>query len=583
MKIILLPFCLIALAGCGSRETPPAEPKTAGVKRAEAPRFRDATAEAGLNFQHFTGATGEFYFPEMVGPGVALFDYDGDGDLDVYLTQGNFLDPSKTMADAKFPMPAGWNPGNRLFRNELIPQGRLHFTDVTTQAGVGYVGYGMGVAVGDYDNDGRPDLYVTNFEHNVLYHNTGDGTFTDVTARAGVDDGMWSTSAAFVDYDRDGDLDLFVVHYVEFTRKGNPRCTGVVGQRDYCGPQVFQPLSARLYRNDGSGKFTDVTARAGLPTAFGAGLGVVCADFDGDGWPDVYVANDGNANQLWRNKKNGTFEDIALSSGVAFSADGKPQAGMGVSAGDFDNDGDEDLFVTNLTTETNNLFVNDGKGIFRDAIMEYGMAASSLRMTGFGAEFFDFDNDGFLDLFVANGAVFAPASLRGRPYPYDQKNQLFRNLMGKKFEDLTESSGPVFQLSEVGRGAAFGDMDNDGDIDIVVSNNNGPTRLVLNEIGSRLPSLSVELKGVKNNRMGIGARVGLVRQGRPIVWRRAHTDGSYLTANDIRVHFGLGAEPPVDSLAVIWPNGRSEVWKRLEGTTRILLREGTGSPFQEKR
>src|SRR5262245_61882941 len=278
--------------------------------------FREVAAEVGLKFSHFNGSTGEFYMPEIMGAGVALFDYDGDGDLDVYLVQGALLDPAKKMSEAKFPPPSPWAPGARLFRNELIPNGKLRFTDVTAQAGVGHVGYGMGVAVGDYDNDGDLDLYVTNFGSNVLYRNNGNGTFTDVTVEAGVDDPRWRPSAAFWDDDRAGDRDLFVPNYFDFTLKGNKRCYAPTGEADYCAPPAYRPAPARLFRNQGDGKFVDVTQTSGIGSAFGPGLGVTCADFNNDGWVDIYVANDGAANLLWVNKGDGTFEEAGVMGGA---------------------------------------------------------------------------------------------------------------------------------------------------------------------------------------------------------------------------------------------------------------------------
>ena len=339
------------------------------------PIFQEVAEKAGMKFSHFIGATGEFFFPENMGSGVALFDYDGDGDLDVYFLQGALLDANKSLKDFLFPPPSDDPPCNQLFRNQLVEEGRLRFADVTRQAGVGAEGYGMGAAVGDYDNDGNLDLYVTNFGPNVLYRNNGNDSFTDVTAQAGVDDVRWSAGAAFLDYDLDGDLDLFVTNYLDFTVKGNRKCPGPGGVgRDYCAPSVYQPLPDRLFRNQGNGEFTDITIAAGIGTAFGRGLGVVCADFDADGWIDIYVTNDGSANQLWINQGNGTFEDIALMSGTAYNANGAAEAGMGVTAGDFDNDGDKDLFMTHLTAESHTFYVNDGAANFHDATIRSGMA-----------------------------------------------------------------------------------------------------------------------------------------------------------------------------------------------------------------
>jgi hypothetical protein len=540
--------------------------------------FREAAEEVGLKFHHFNGAIGQYYMPEIMGAGVALFDYDNDGDLDVYLVQGTMLDPTQDPRLAKFPPAPDWKPGNRLFRNLLSETGKLAFVDVTEKAGVGHIGYGMGVAVGDYDNDGFQDLYVTNFGRNVLFHNNGDGTFTDVTAQAGVDDARWSASAAWVDYDCDGRLDLFVANYLDFTVKGNKRCFLSTGERDYCTPKMYQPVPARLFHNRGDGTFEDVTEKAGIGAAVGPGLGVVCADFNGDGWPDIYVANDGAAAYLWVNQRNGTFKESGLLSGTAYNADGAPQAGMGVTCADFDNDGDDDILKTNLTNEGCNLYVNDGHGNFYDASAERGLLQTTLPYTGFGTEWFDYDNDGHLDLFVANGAVNRIASLRGSPYPFDQINQLFHNEGdGKKFREVTGVAGPALAISEVSRGAAFGDIDNDGAIDVVITNNNGPARLLLNQTRflNRNHWLLVRLEAANGNRFAIGARVE-VRQGGRKLTRRAHTDSSYLSANDVRVHFGLGEDPRMDGLIVHWPDGRSEAWDRIQADQIVTIRQGTG-------
>ena len=538
--------------------------------------FLESAQQVGLNFTHFIGATGEFFLPENMGSGVALIDYDNDGDLDVYFLQGALLDPQKQLADSRFPTPEA-PPRNRLFRNQLTEKGTLTYTDVTQTAGVGDTGYGMGAAVGDYDNDGDLDLYVTNFGANVLYRNNGDGTFATAKGAAGANDSRWSTSASFFDYDRDGDLDLFVTNYVDFTVKGNRPCASPVGERDYCAPSVYQPLPDRLFRNQGDGSFSDVSLQAGIGAAFGRGLGASCTDFDGDGWIDIYVANDGSANQLWLNQGNGTFEDVALLAGAAYNGEGAAEAGMGVATGDCDNDGDEDIFVTHLNHESHTLYRNEGRFDFRDVTIQSGLGAIR-NYTGFGTEWFDYDNDGWLDLFVANGAVYLIPSQRHEPYPYHEVNQLFHNRADGRFEDATRQAGQALGLSEVSRGAAFGDIDNDGDVDIVVANNNGSARLLLNQsFGHHW--LLVGLEGVQSNRHGIGARVGLFRQGRKPLWRRVHSDGSYLSAGDLRVHFGLGPRSDQKSIVVQWPGGRIERWSELEADRILTLREGSGDPW----
>ena len=433
------------------------------------PLFIEAAAETGLLFTHINGATGQFYLPEVMGSGVALFDYDNDGDLDVFLVQGGALVPNGETGPAT----------SRLFRNDLtIAAGgkrTLHFTDVTDAAHAGVRSYGMGVAVGDYDNDGFLDLFVTGFGSTTLLHNNGNGTFTDVTKQAGVGDTQWTTSAAFLDYDRDGYLDLFVARYVDFTLAANKQCNDSAGARDYCSPRAFRPVPDRLFRNDGRGGFADVTEAAGIARAFGNGLGVATGDYNGDGWLDLYVANDGTPNQLWINHRDGRFVDEGLLSGAAVNAAGNPEGSMGIASGDFDLDGDEDLFVTNIVRESSVLYVNDGRGNFEDARARSGLGGLTAAFTGFGTDWIDYDNDGWPDLFVANGAVNIVESLRGEPLPYRMKNQLFRNSGNGRFEETSAAAGPAFARAEMGRGAAFGDIDNDGDVDIVVTKTADPS------------------------------------------------------------------------------------------------------------
>jgi hypothetical protein len=541
------------------------------------PLFRDGAAATGLDFYLYGGPTREHYMPEIIGAGVALFDYDNDGDLDVYLLQGGLLNPS---VKPLFPPPPGWKPGNRLFRNMLSETGQLRFVDVTEKAGVGYVGYGMGVAVGDYDGDGYQDLYVTNFGRNVLYHNNGDGTFTDVTRQAGVDNPRWNTSAAWVDYDGDGRLDLFVCNYVDFTVAGSKRCYAPAGELDYCSPRAYDPLPSRLFHNLGNGKFEDVTAASGIGSKSGYGLGVICADFNQDGRVDIYVANDSAANYLWLNQGDGTFKEGALEAGLAYSSDGLAKAGMGLGADDIDNDGHLEVIVTNLTGEGVTLFRSDGQGMYDDDTAQFGLAQSTFGTTGYGTGFFDYDNDGLMDLFIANGAMTIIESVRARPqgiYPYAEKNQLFHNQgAGKGFLEVTDVAGAALERVEVSRGAAFGDINNDGAVDIVVTNENGPARLLLNEAGWQGHWLLVRLEAAEGNRFGMGAEVGVFRRGQATLWRRAHTDGSMLSASDIRVHFGLGSSPRADAVVVRWPGGPSEKWEQVKANQIVTLRKGSG-------
>jgi hypothetical protein len=542
---------------------------------APVPLFSDIATDVGLRFLHVTGATGDHFMPEIMGAGAALLDYDNDGDLDVYAIQGTALDPGKP---SLFPPPAGFKPGNRLFRNLLSPAGKLQFVDVTESAGVGHIGHGMGAATGDYDNDGFLDLYVTNVGRNVLYHNSGDGTFADVTGKAGVDDARWSTSAAFLDYDSDGFLDLFVGNYLDFTAQGNKHCHAPTGEPDYCTPMAYKPVPSRLFHNRGNGTFIDVTESSGIGSSYGPALGVLCADFNGDGRTDIFVANDTAANRLWVNQGAGTFREAALESGVAYNADGRVKAGMGVTAEEVDDDGTLTLLVTNLTREGATLFRGNRKDLFEDVTSHHGLATPTFGFTGFGTSWFDYDNDGRLDLFIANGAVTIVESLRAQPYPYGQSNLLFHNDGRQRFSDVSHEAGPAFSRIDVGRGVAIGDIDNDGAVDVLVTNNNGPMRLLHNEIGTRQHWLEVRLVGTKSNRSGIGARVALLRDGAAPRWRRAHTDSSYLSASDVRVHFGLGTRDDVRGLVVQWPDGSSEMWDDVKPDRLVVLRQGTGTP-----
>ena len=569
----------VLLVACASPPPgPPTDQSATGAQPADRV-FEDVAAETGIDFRHFDGASGRYHLPEIMGAGAALFDYDGDGDLDVYLVQGTTLD---TEADGSgSASAAGQTPRNRLFENDLADSGVLRFRDVTDAAGVGDDGYGMGVAVGDYDNDGHIDLYVTCVGSNVLYRNNGDGTFTNVTASAGADDQRWSTSASFLDYDRDGDLDLFVANYVDFAPLNYRDCYDEDGSRAYCAPAVHRPVPDRLFRNDGDGTFTDVSGSAGVLGAFGRGLGVLATDLDGDTWVDIYVANDADANQLWRNNGDGTFTDIALLSGTAYNAEGRPEAGMGVTAADFDRDGDLDLFVSHLTRESNTLYRAESPGVFRDVTSRFDLATNSLLYTGFGCAWFDYDNDGWLDLFVANGAVEAQPSVPNR---FGQRNQLYRGTGGGRLEEVPGDPGSPLELIEVSRGAAFGDVDNDGDIDIVVTNNNGPARLYLNTVGAEKRSLLVRLEGDGINRHVTGARIAVFVGSQDPLWRHLQPGGSYLSASDRRVHFGLGDATldEVNQIGVIWPDGRRETWDPAAVSRRELtLREGTGIAWPE--
>ncbi len=607
--ILVLGFAL-SLPGCRDANGPPQASAPLASPRHEEPGephadswFVDRAAAAGIDFVYFNGMSGQFYFPEMLGGGVALLDYDNDGDLDIYFAQGQMLGTGQsvgtpTIAPHSLPLQG------RLYRNDTRAgaDGKpvLRFTDVTESSGIDAREYGMGVATGDFDNDGCVDIYLTNFGPNRLYRNNCDGTFTDVSRRSGVDDPEWSVSAAFVDFDRDGWPDLYVGNYVQYALNTDKPCTGLAGRRDYCTPAVYTPQTDRLYHNERNGTFKDVTGEALAGGPFGPALGVAVADFNGDGWSDIYVTNDGKENLLWLNQHNGRFKSAGLLSGAAVSGDGKPQGSMGVDAGDFDNDGDEDLVVTNLPTEGTDLYVNDGSALFEDRSNASKLRPLSIGYTGFGTAWFDFDNDGWLDLFAANGSIEAQKERLSEPFPYDELNRLYRNLRDGHFEDASAQAGDAFRLSEVSRGAAFGDIDNDGDIDIVVTNVHGPARLLINNIGNRQHWFGASLiacasgqtaargaprrpgSGVggastcDSPRSALGARVTIIRPAKPPLMRRARADGSYASANDPRVLVGLGESAQTPTVRVTWPNGAVEEWRDMPIDRWTPVTQGTG-------
>ncbi len=570
-------------------ETPPATDtsvKQAGAVPTETAIFTDVAEDVGINFVHFNGMSGQYYYCEPVGSGAAMFDYDNDGDLDIYIVQGNMLGKGKTLEDASFPPRGPLPPKDRLYRNELVdkdgPSGKLRFTDVTDKSGIDAGGYGMGVAAGDWNNDGWIDLYVTNFGSNQMWRNNGDGTFADVTRQTGTADQRWSISAAFVDFDRDGWLDLYVGNYVDFSFTNRKKCFSEGGRRDYCGPRGFNPVPERLFRNRRDGTFEDVSAKSQIAAEHNGSLGVVAADFDADGWLDLYVTNDGRPNHLWMNQGDGSFKNEAMLAGCALNADGKPEASMGVDAGDYDNDGDEDLFMTHLNGEKNTLYVNDGNGWFDDLSYRTRLGAPSLPYTAFGMAFFDYDNDGWLDILAVNGEVKTLEALaRAKdPYPLHQPNQLFRNLGNMQFEEVTNKAGSVFKLSEVGRGAAFGDLDNDGDTDVLIVNNNGRARLLINHVGSRRHWVGLRLVDKTGNRDMLGTRVAVIRSKGSTLWRRARADGSYASANDPRVLVGLGDSTEVTAVRAHWPNGQVEEWTDVPMDRYTTLQEGSGKVVQ---
>ncbi|MDX1383374.1 MAG: VCBS repeat-containing protein, partial [Thermoanaerobaculia bacterium] len=511
---------------------PAARAETAFVERA---------ADLGLDFVHFNGMSGRLYTPELLGAGVALIDYDGDGDLDVYLGQGGWLEsppPTDPVFAPRYPEPLT----DRLYRNELDPGAgpdSLRFTDVTTEAGLAATGYNIGVATGDYDGDGHTDLYVTNLGPNHLLRNRGDGTFEDTTREAAADDRRFSVPATFFDYDGDGRLDLFVGNYHEFRIGNEKECFSPNGLRDYCGPLAQPAEQDRLLRNLGDGRFQDVTVAAGLGDRPGTALGAVAADFDLDGRLDLYVANDLMPNHMWMNQGDGRFVEDAMLAGAAVDAEGNPQASMGVVAGDFDGNGAVDLFMSHLLREYNTLYLNDGHGLFTDSSWQGGMVKASWPMTGFGTAVLDYDGDGIDDLYVVNGAVhrIEEQVRAGALHPLAMPNQLFRGLGGGRFEEVPAAKQETPLYVEVSRGLAAGDLDNDGDTDLVVTNNAGPVRVLVNTRRPDRAWLGLRLVSATGAADVLGASAALKCPGQPLRWRHVRTDGSFAAASDPRLLF----------------------------------------------
>ena len=577
-------IALLSLAFTACVEGPGVEPnpEPAAADHPFPSAFVERAAEVGLAFRHRNGGAGRFLLPEIMGAGAALFDFDGDGDLDAYLVQGSDLEPGAAAPTDGAPVR------DRLFRNDLVESGELRFIDVTADSGLDSTGYGMGVAAADYDGDGRTDLYVTNFGPNRLWRNLGGGRFEDATQAAGADDPRWSVPAAFFDYDGDGALDLFVANYVDFNLGSHTVCTFGSGEPDYCSPKTYRAEPDRLLRNLGNGSFQDATGRAGIASEFGNGLGAVPADLDLDGRLDLYVANDGTPNQMWMNLGGGRLENRALSAGSAVNGRGEAEAGMGVDAGDLDGDGDEDLYVTHITGETSTLYLNDGSGLFSDAGMVAGLDTPSLAMTGFGTGWFDFDNDGDLDVLAVNGAVRrldraragAEAAARSAAATdherrFGQPNQLFRNLGDGRFEDVSALGGASFRAYEVSRGAAFGDVDNDGDTDVLISNNNGTVRLLLNVTGQDSGWIGLRLVTADGRRDALGSLVRVALDDGRMITRRVRAQWSYGSSSDPRVLVGLGAAG-IEDVRVTWLGGGEESFGPLSPRAYHELRQGDG-------
>jgi hypothetical protein len=536
---------------------------------AEAPRpsgpieFTDVTAAAGIHFKHNSGAFGKKYLPETLGPGCAFLDYDNDGWQDILLVNSTNW-PEKKAAKT-FPA---------LYHNNQNGT----FTDVTGAAGLAVEMYGLGVTVADYDNDGFDDIYITAVGPNHLFRNLGNGKFMDVTAKAGVGDPSFSTSAAWFDYDKDGKLDLFVCNYVDWSIEKDQLCTLDGKNKSYCTPQSYKGQSATLYHNKGNGTFENVTQRAGLNDPSSKSLGVAVFDYNSDGFPDLFVANDTEPNKLYKNNGNGTFTDEALTAGVAFSESGTPRAGMGVDTADYDGSGRQGIVIGNFTNESMALYRNDGTGLFTDEAGASGIGKMSAQSLTFATFFFDYDLDGLPDIFAANGHVSDDISVVQPQVKYMQPPHLFRNKGKKKFEEATPRLGRALQRAIVGRGAAYGDFDNDGDLDLLIMANNGPARLLRNDNGNQNDLLRVKTVGSRSNRDGIGARVTLKTASGAKLMSVVKTGSSYCSQSELPLTFGLGKADPAKgmTLEIAWPSGQTDIIQDVKPNQSITVQEGKG-------
>ena len=548
-----------------------------------APLFRDVTKEIGIDFIHVTGREGTYFFPEIMVGGGTFLDFDHDGDLDIYLINGNYQHDGQ---DGPGPLP----DTNRLFRQE--EDGK--FVDVTERSGLGDTGYGMGVAVGDVNNDGYPDVYVTNYGPDRMYLNRGDGTFRDVTIEAGIENLRWAASASFVDYDRDGWLDLYVTNYVDYFP--SRKCASRDGRIDYCSPSAFSGTIDQLYRNTtGDGKedvsrvaFEDVTASSGVGRGRGSGLGVTITDMNNDRWPDLFVANDGNANFHWINAQDGTFRDEAILQGNAYDSQGRSQADMGIAQGDIDGDGHQDIFITHLAGESNSMYMNEQSAGFRDASVSGGVGVPSYPLTGFGTVLADFDHDGDLDLSVVNGRVVLPKVPPNYPgtknvegmsefwWQFAEPNQVFLNDSTGKFEPVYSPKDSFINSNGCSRAMCAGDVDNDGDVDLLVVNASATAQLFLNEAEKRGNWIMIQaVDPARGGRDALGAIVTVKAESRK--WIRQMTPGSsYLSSHDPRLHFGLGEVEKVDEIEIIWPDGSAEQFPGSEAKRLLVLKRGEG-------
>jgi hypothetical protein len=523
--------------------------------------FTDVTQAAGIHFRHNSGAFGKKYLPETLGSGCVFVDVDNDGWQDIFLVNSK-----------NWPGRPGAPSYPALYHNNHNGT----FTDITRQAGLAVEMYGMGVSAGDYDNDGNVDLYVTAVGPNHLFRNLGNGRFEDVTAKAGVADPGFSTSAMWFDYDKDGQLDLVVAHYVDWTLEKDLHCSLDGKTKSYCTPELYKGESATLYHNRGNGTFENVTRKAGLFDPTSKSLGLVMLDYDADGWMDLFVANDTQPNKLYRNKKDGTFEDVGTTAGVAFSEAGAARAGMGADAADYDGSGRPSLVIGNFSNEMIALYTNQGNGLFIDDAPSSAIGKASLLTLTFACFFFDVDLDGLPDIFAADGHVADDINRVQQKVTYAEPPHLFRNLGGKRFEEITSAAGPALTQAVVARGAAYGDFDNDGDLDLLITANNGPARLLRNDGGNRNHMLRVRTMGTKSNRDGIGARVTVTLDNGQQRWALVKSGSSYCSQSELPLTFGLGAATKVKDVEVAWPSGRVDHVAGAQAGQAITIQEAKG-------
>jgi hypothetical protein len=520
--------------------------------------FADVTASAGIRFTHNAGRSGKKYLPETLGAGCAFFDFDSDGWPDILLI------------NSKDFTPRGRRSLAALYHNNHNGT----FTDVTAGSGLDVEMYGLGVAIGDYDNDGRDDVYITALEGDRLFHNQGSGKFRDVTQASGMHNASFGTSAAWLDYDRDGKLDLFVANYVQWTQKGDLWCSLDGATKSYCTPESYKGTRSRLFHNLGNGRFEDVSEQSGVGDPNSKSLGVTVLDYNNDGWPDLFVANDTQPNKLYRNLGNGTFREEGMSAGVAYGEDGVARGAMGADAADYDRSGRPHLLVGNFSNQMLGLYHNEGKGLFVDEAPSSTVGRSSLLSLSFGVFFFDYDLDGYPDILAANGHIEDEIGRVQPKVSYRELPLLFRNQGNSHFEDVSSQMGAAFAKSMVARGAVYADFDHDGDLDVLISNNNGPAVLLRNEGGNRNHWLTVRLAGARSNRDGIGAVVRVESRGGP-QWNMVRSGSSYCSQSDLALTFGLGADTTAN-VEVVWPSGAKQQFKNVQANQRILIGEDRG-------